>query len=205
MRGENYLCDNKLMFYLSKPSGEEIEEFIRAQSKLSLSYKEVGATREFAAPAGYPINHLRRKLGKGETVYQKAVAALRSWQMYALDWTEVFPKNTPVAENLATATLVNHLGFWSLNPCRVVYTLHEETEFFRRDSFAIGTLPAHSEQGEERFTIEHSKQTDVVWYELYAFARAHDPIAKLGFPFVPFFQKKFAADSYKAMLVAVIT
>lgn len=191
------------MFYFSKPSEQTIEKVIEQQSELPLSYREVGETKYFAVPRGFPINHLRRKLGKGETVYRKAVAALYSWQMYALEWTEVYPKNARAAENLTTATLVNHLGFWSLNPCRVVYTLHEETEFFRRDSFAIGTLPAHSEQGEERFTIEHSKQTDVVWYELYAFARAHDPIAKIGFPFVPFFQKRFAADSYKAMICAI--
>lgn len=191
------------MFYLSKPTNDEIEEVIRTQAELPLTYKEVGETRHFAAPRPFPINHLRRKLGKGEKVYQKAVAALHSWQMYALDWTELHPENASVKENEIVATLVNHLGFWSLNPCRVVYTLQEETEFFRRDSFAIGTLPAHSEQGEERFTIEWSKQTDVVWYELYAFARAHDTVARIGFPFVPLFQKRFAADSYKAMSAAV--
>ena len=191
------------MFTLQKPTGEEIKNFIAAQSVLSFSYEEIGETKNFVAPYGYPINHLRRELGKGEKSYKKAIEALRSWQMYATDWTEVHPPNTPVQEDEAFVTLVNHLGFWSLNPCRIVYTLNKETQHYSQNSFAIGTLPAHSEKGEERFTVEWNKETDVVKYELYAFARAQHWLAKIGFPFVPLFQKRFAKDSYKAMLNAV--
>ncbi|HEX8288627.1 MAG TPA: DUF1990 domain-containing protein [Pyrinomonadaceae bacterium] len=191
------------MFTLQKPTEEEINDFIEAQNRLSLSYSEIGETKNFAAPFGYPINHLRRELGKGEKIYKKAVAALFSWQMYATDWTEVHPLGVPVREGEAFVTLVNHLGFWSLNPCRIIYTLNEETRHYSQNSFAIGTLPAHSEKGEERFTVEWNKETDVVKYELYAFARAQHWLAKIGFPFVPLFQKRFARDSYEVMLDAV--
>jgi uncharacterized protein (UPF0548 family) len=188
------------MFLIGKPSDAEINDFIAAQTHLTLSYPEVGETRNYAAPGGYPINHLREKLGEGEETYQKAVEALRSWQMYATDWTEIRPKNAPIENGEIVVMLVNHLGFWSLNPCRIVYSIDEETPQLCRNAFAIGTLPAHSEAGEERFTIEWHRQTDEVYYELYAFARAHNWLAKIGFPFVPLFQKRFAANSYEAML-----
>lgn len=191
------------MFLLGKPSNEEINDFIAEQSSLNYSYAEVGGTRTHAAPEGYPINHLREKLGEGEQTYRKAVEALRSWQMYATGWTELHPKNAPIENGEIVVMLVNHLGFWSLNPCRIVYSIDEETPQGCRNAFAVGTLPAHSEAGEERFTIEWNRQTDTVYYELYAFARAHNWLARIGFPFVPLFQKRFAADSYKAMLAAV--
>lgn len=192
------------MFLIGKPSGREIKEFIAAQSQLTFSYLEVGETRTYAQPQGYPINHLREKLGEGEQIYQKAVKALRSWQMYSTNWTELYPKNASIEKDEIVVMLVNHLGFWSLNPCRIVYSIEEKTTHFCRNAFAIGTLPAHSEAGEERFTIEWNRQTDAVYYELYAFARAHNWLAKIGFLFVPLFQKRFAADSYKAMLNFVI-
>ncbi|HEX8637972.1 MAG TPA: DUF1990 domain-containing protein [Pyrinomonadaceae bacterium] len=191
------------MFLIGKPFDEEINDFIAAQSELTFSYPEVGETKTPAAPEGYPINHLREKLGEGKQTYRKAVEALRSWQMYSTNWTELRPKNAPIKTGEIVVMLVNHLGFWSLNPCRIVYSIEEETAQFCRNAFAIGTLPAHSEAGEERFTIEWNRQTDEVYYELYAFARAHNWLAKIGFPFVPLFQKRFAADSYRAMLTAI--
>ena len=191
------------MFMLHKPSVEEIDNFIAAQSNLPLSYAEIGATVNHASPAGYPINHLCKELGKGRQTYKKAVDALRSWQIYATKWTEVFPANAPIEKDEVVVMIVKHLGFWSLNPCRVVYTIEEKAKLIERNSFAIGTLPAHSEKGEERFTVEWDKQTDTVYYELYAFAKAHNWLAKVGFPFVPLFQKRFAIDSYEAMLAAV--
>lgn len=197
------VCDNRFMFTLQKPTEEEISDFIETQKQLSFSYQKIGETKNFAAPSGYPVNHLRKEVGKGEKTYKKAIAALNSWQMYATDWTEVHPPNAPVQEGEAFVTLVNHLGFWSLNPCRIVYTLNEETQYYSQNSFAIGTLPAHSEKGEERFTVEWNKETGVVKYELYAFARAQHWFAKIGFPFVTLLQKRFAEDSYKAMLNAV--
>jgi uncharacterized protein (UPF0548 family) len=191
------------MFTILKPTDAEISEFIRAQSNQAFSYREIGETKNRTEPNGYPINQLRGKLGKGREIYEKAVAALRSWQMYATDWTELHPPNAPCESGEIVVMLVNHLGFWSLNPCRIVYTFDEEDADFRRSAFAVGTLPQHSEQGEERFTVEWDKQTNAVYYDLYAFARAHNWMAKIGFPFVPLFQKRFAADSLKAMSATV--
>ena len=190
------------MFLLREPSDKQISDFIVAQSGAPFSYREIGATKDRGSPAGYPINRYRKELGGGRQTYKNAVKALETWQMYALDWTRLCPSNAPVEVGEVVVTVINHLGFWSLNPCRIVYLIDEENEKTKRRGFGFGTLPEHSEQGEERFIVEWNKSDDSVWYELYAFARAKNWLAKLGFPFVAYLQKRFAAESYKAMLKA---
>ncbi len=192
------------MLFLHKPSDKEISEFIARQSRLPFSYNEIGATKVHNAPKGYPINHFRKELGKGQEIYKNATDALCSWQMYALDWTRVFPSNVPIKKGEVVAVLANHLGIRSLNPCRIVYVIDEENEQFQRFGFAIGTLPAHSEKGEEQFLIKRNKETDTVFYELYAFAKPENWLAKIGSPFVSYIQKRFAAESYEAMRKAVV-
>ena len=188
------------MFYLAKPTEKQIEKFIEEQSGENFSYENVGATKNRNAPTDFPVNQLRRKLGNGEDVYKKAVRAMNSWQMYALDWTQIRPENAPIGEGETVVTMINHLGFWSLNPCRIIYLFDEKTDLFQKTGFAFGTLPAHSETGEEQFSIEWDKKTDEVFYELYAFAKPHDFFAKIAFPYVGYLQKSFARDSFKAML-----
>lgn len=198
-----FRLENLFMFLLSKPSDNEIEQFIASQANLSFSYRQVGATKERQPPVGYPVNNYRNKLGAGKELFEKAVAALYSWQMYALGWTTIYPLQALAATGNVVVVQVEHLGFWSLNPCRIVYTIDENDENSRRCGFAVGTLPAHSEMGEEQFLIEWDKNSDAVWYELYAFAKPKNLLAKIGSPYVTYLQKQFAAESYGAMMKAV--
>lgn len=188
------------MFFLLKPTTKEIEDLIKSQSESPFSYENVGATKNQNAPEGFPINHQRKKLGNGKKIFKKAVEAMDLWQMYALDWTQVKPENVPIKEGEIVVTMINHLGFWSLNPCRIIYLIDEKNDEFQKFGFAFGTLPAHSEKGEEQFQIEWNKKTDEVFYKIYAFAKPHNPLAKIAFPYVSYLQKGFAADSCKAML-----
>jgi uncharacterized protein (UPF0548 family) len=75
--------------------------------------------------------------------------------------------------------------------------------YVRRYRFAFGTLPAHVERGEERFTVEWHRADDSVWYEVFAFARPAHPLASVGPPFVRLVQRRFAAASLRAMVAAV--
>ena len=188
------------MFTLFEPSVEQIENFLAAQRDLPLSYDEVGASRG-AIPPGYPINHRRIQLGIGAEVYARAKDALQNWTMYQLEWTRLYPARVPIIARAVVCVVVNHRFCWSLNPCRIVYVVEEDEEI-ERCGFAFGTLPGHSEEGEERFTVER-RDDDSVWYELLSFARPHHLLAKIGFPFVGFFQRRFAEDSQSAMLEAV--
>jgi uncharacterized protein (UPF0548 family) len=189
------------MFTLFEPSEKEIENFLAAQRDLPFSYEEVGASKD-KIPSGYPINHHRIQIGNGADAFTLAKKAIQNWTMYRLEWTRLFPADAPIAVGAVVCVLVNHLFCWSINPCRIVYIL-EQTDKVERYGFAFGTLPGHSEEGEERFTVEWNRADDSVWYELLAFARPHHILARIGFPFVGLFQRKFARDSGRAMLEAV--
>ncbi len=188
------------MFTLFEPSETQIKNFLTAQRDLPFSYQEVGASKD-KIPSGYPINHHRIQIGSGADAYARAKDAIQTWTMYRLEWTRLFPANTPIVANEVVCVIVNHNLCWSLNPCRIIYVL-EETGAVERYGFAFGTLPRHSEEGEERFTVEWQREDDSVWYELLAFARPHHVLARVGFPFVGLFQRKFARDSGRAMLEA---
>lgn len=72
----------------------------------------------------------------------------------------------------------------------------------RRFGFAYGTLPAHVEEGEERFCIElHDDGT--VWYDLRAFSRPRYWPVRLGKPLARRLQRRFARESQAAMYHAV--
>lgn len=189
------------MFTLFEPSGAQIEDSLESQKDLPFSYSEVGASQT-VIPPGYPINHHRIQLGTGANVFARAKNAIQNWTMYKLAWTRLYPINAPVAVGGVVCVVVNHGFCWSINPCRIIYIIEESGES-EKFGFAFGTLPGHSEEGEERFTIEWQHTDDSVWFELLAFARPHHILAKIGFPFVGLFQRKFAKDCGRTMLEAV--
>jgi uncharacterized protein (UPF0548 family) len=185
------------VFLIKKPSDAQILRFISSQRDLPFSYAEVGATRE-GPPDGYTIDRNRVKLGRGEEVFARAVAAIRSWNHFDLGWVKIVPADTPLEVSSVVAVLTRQFGLWSLNACRVVY-LFDETMPVRKFGFAYGTLPDHVEQGEERFTIEWHPN-DEVWYDILAFSRPKKLIVKLGLPLTRLLQKRFARDSKRRMV-----
>lgn len=189
------------MFFLRRPSDAAIARVLEAQRELPFSYAEVGVTRGDHEPT-LRRNHHRVRLGTGEAAYEAAVAAMRRWVMYALPWTEVHPPEAPVQPGTVLATVVRHLGFWSVNPCRVVY--HDVASAGdRAESFAIGTLPGHSERGEERFRVEWHRADGAVWFEILAYAEPRHWLARLGTPIVYRLQRRFGEEALRAMRSAV--
>ena len=192
------------MFLLGEPSEARISAFLRAQRDLSFSYSEVGATREGGRPlAGYAVDHNRVRLGRGEVAFDRAVAALRAWRMFDVGWIRVFPPGAPIEVGTTVAVLARHLGFRSLNACRVVYVIDEDGGDVRRRGFAYGTLPDHGERGEERFTVEWHRGDGSVHYDIYAFSRPNLLLSKVGRPLARRLQRRFARDSMRAMVRAV--
>ncbi len=187
------------MFALTKPSAERIQRFLNDQHELPFSYPEVGATNS-TLPDDYNIDHNRIQLGHGEQVFNRAVEAVRSWKMQDMDWLELCWPEAPIEIGSTVAVLARHFGFWSCHPARVVYVIDEADEQSRRFGFGYGTLPAHDEQGEERFLIEWRHEDDSVWYDILAFSRPASVMAKLGYPLVRMLQKRFGRDSKQAML-----
>ncbi len=168
-----------------------------SQQPLPFSYAEVGATQG-ALPAGYTHDHNRIQLGKGRSVFRRAVAAIRDWKQFELGWVRIVPEGVPVRAGATVAILARTFGIWSLSASRVVYVLNED-DTLTRFGFAYGTLPDHVEKGEERFVIEWNQEDDLVWYEITAFSKPRHPLVRLGFPLARILQKRFAKESLAVM------
>ena len=188
------------MFFLRQPSSEAVRRFIASQQKLPFSYPEVGATTS-ELPPGYIVDRNRIKLGMGKEVYERAIGALRSWKQFDLGWVKMVPLQTPIKVGAVVTILTRHLGFWSLNACRIVYLIDEDGPV-KKFGFAYGTLSSHVERGEERFTIEWHVSDNTVWYDILAFSRPNQFLAMLGFPLARRLQKRFAKDSLSVMTAA---
>ncbi len=190
------------MILLRKPSDTRIRRFLDGQRSLPFSYSEVGASRD-GAPPGYPVNQYRGRLGTGPETYARAVQAVKHWKMYETGWTTLLWPDATISEGTVIGVLGRHLGFRSLNACRIAYTIEDEGASLKRYGFALGTLPGHVERGEERFTVEWQAAGDSVSYELFAFARPAHPLARAAPPLARLIQKRFARDSLRSMKAAV--
>lgn len=189
------------MLSLHKPSAERLHDLLAAQAKFDLTYSAVGATAA-VPPAGYVVDRTRIKLGEGAGTFAAAKAALRRWEHFRLGWVEAWSPETPIQVGQVVAVIARLFGLWWLNACRIVYLVDEDGPV-KRFGFAYGTLPQHAESGEERFTVEWHEQDDAVWYDILAFSRPQQLLARLGYPFARRLQKRFARDSAAAMRRAV--
>lgn len=189
------------MFLRSNPSEADIHRFLSKCVGDVFSYAEVGATAT-EAPRGFTVDHNRIKLGQGRSAYERACAAIERWEMFNIGWVKLLPTETPIDVGRNVAILIRHFGFYSLNAARIVYTIDEDGDVERR-GFAYGTLTEHGEIGEERFSVQFYRDSEEVWYDLYAFSRPGMLLAKIGYPLGRYLQRAFAADSKLAMLNAV--
>lgn len=189
------------MFFIFKPSEKVIHNFLEKQVNDVFSYDEIGASL-VEKPMGYNIDHNRIQIGSGENDFAKAIEAVKRWEMFNFLWIEIYPKNAPVETGVNVAILINHFGFWSLNANRIVYKLEEKGEI-EKYGFAYGTLTEHGESGEERFSVEFHKQTNEVWYDIFAFSKPNQMSAKIGYPLTRYLQRQFANASKEAMQKAV--
>jgi uncharacterized protein (UPF0548 family) len=187
------------VFFWQKPDRSTLERLLAQHQTDPLSYSAVGGTQG-EVPEGYKIDHNRTLIGHGLDQFKAAQAAIDAWRMFALDWIEIFPALPSVQVGATVAVVVRHLGFWSVNISRIVYLVNEESRY----GFAYGTLPCHSEEGEERFLVEHHRATDEVWYDLFAFSKPSHPLARIGYPISRHLQKRFARESLAAMKRSVV-
>jgi uncharacterized protein (UPF0548 family) len=189
------------VFSLTAPSDVDIRRFISKVKDTGFSYPEVGASAT-AVPTGYNVDHNRIQLGSGEGTWQRAAEAIRAWRMFSMPWVNLHFASAPIQVGTDVAVSLHHLGFFSLNACRIVYVVDEEGPI-KRFGFAYGTLGEHAESGEERFTVEWNREDDSVWYDILAFSRPRQMLARLGYPLSRLLQKRFAEGSKAAMIKAV--
>jgi uncharacterized protein (UPF0548 family) len=191
------------MFMMRDPAPEGIRRFLDSQEALGFSYGEVGATRDSDVPAGYLVDRHRTAIGAGEGGFERAVAALKRFEMFRVRGVRLWPEGAPFEVGTVVAIVARHFGFFSLNADRIIYIDEADDAGIRRFGFAFGTLPEHGLRGEERFRILWDHGGDGrVHYDVLAFSRPSSITARLGYPLRRHVQLRFAADSRAAMLRA---
>lgn len=187
------------MFLTRRPSSEEIDRFLDAAKHLSLSYQPIGLAQ--SNPRDFKSDAVTAVIGHGESLFELARAALKNWRHFELGWVQLFPRHALTEPETNVAVLARHLGLWSLNACRVVYLLGDETG----DSFgfAHGTLTEHAERGEELFEVAFDRGSEQVTYRIRAVSKPRAVLAQIGYPFTRLFQDRFRRDSIAAMKRAV--
>ncbi|OFW23970.1 MAG: hypothetical protein A3G21_03600 [Acidobacteria bacterium RIFCSPLOWO2_12_FULL_66_21] len=183
------------MFFVRRPSTDAIDRFLSDSQELPLSYGPIGIVRE--KPAGH-FDEIISVIGHGTIDFERARAALIAWKQFDIGWTELHPSGASIEPGTTIAVLIRHLGFWSLNGGRVIYTVGERdrgTHF----GFAYGTLVNHSESGEELFEAFLDPETDAVMYHIRAVSWPQATLARVGQPIVRLLQARFRRHSAAAM------
>lgn len=189
---------SRAMFLLTRPTEETIRQFLSSQKDRPFSYPDADiAGRQ--SPRGYTQDHNRIKVGEGADTFGRAVEALKRWDMFNIGWLQLCWPDAPIETGTTVAVLADLRCLWSLNACRIARVFDEDGEV-RRYGFAYGTLPEHVERGQESFIVEWHSKDDSVWYDLAAYSRPNQLLAKLGYPVTRVLQKRFARDSMQAML-----
>ena len=184
------------MFLARRPTGNLIDCFLRDSQDLPISYEPAGIVE--TRPAGMDFDELAVAIGRGQADFERARDALLAWKHFDLGWVETFPRHAPVATGTVVAVLIRHLGFWSLNGCRVLYSVGSPDDT-ARFGFAYGTLTNHAESGEELFEVFIDPQTDEVMYRIRAISRPRAMLARVGRPIARVLQKRFREHSAAAM------
>jgi uncharacterized protein (UPF0548 family) len=184
------------MFLVRRPTREAIDRFLRASQDLPLSYGPIGIVR--GETVGHNLDEATVAIGRGKADFERARTALIAWKQFDIGWVELFPRHAPLAAGTVVAVLIRHLGFWSLNGCRVLYHVGGP-EDDARFGFAYGTLTNHAEAGEELFEVFVDPRTDDVIYRIRATSRPRAMLARVGHPFVRVLQARFRQDSAEAM------
>jgi len=188
------------MFLTHRPSPRELEEFMAASRQLPLSYEQVGIARE--SPKGFTVDEASAVVGNGQQAFERARIALAKWRHFDLGWVELFPRDAAIEPGTIVAVVVHHLGFWSLNGCRVVYGLGD-MRTGANFGFAYGTLTNHSEMGEESFEVLLETESEEVVYKIRAVSKPRAALARIGYPITRVFQERFRRDSITSLRRAI--
>jgi uncharacterized protein (UPF0548 family) len=185
------------MFFVRRPSQDAIRSFVRDSQELPLSYGPIGIVN--GETPCRDLDEAIVTIGRGRTDFDRAKAALMAWKQFDIGWVATFPRHAPVAVGTVVAVLIQHLGFWSLNGCRVLYSVGGDGRF----GFAYGTLTNHAESGEELFDVFLDSESDEVRYRIRATSKPQAALARIGQPIARALQARFRRDSAAVMKRAI--
>jgi uncharacterized protein (UPF0548 family) len=188
------------MFLLRKPAPSAIERFLDRSQDLPLSYGPVGLVREAAADRRFDEHVVA--IGHGADDFRRACAALATWRQFDLPWVELHPRQASIEPGTVVGVVIRHLGFWSINGARVLYSIGDP-DGSMRFGYAYGTLTSHAESGEELFEVFVDPADGQVMYRIRAVSWGQAALARIGQPIVRVLQERFRRDSAAALARAI--
>ncbi|MDQ6617984.1 MAG: DUF1990 domain-containing protein [Actinomycetota bacterium] len=186
------------MFRLRKPSDHVLAQVLEDQRGRPFSYPTVGATAGGSGtgelPARYHHDRLETDLGPDDgDRFARAGQALLAWAPQRGAAIRVFPDQPVAADREFVLVMPLPVTGWALAPGRVAYLMDEPDRF----GYAYGTLPGHPEQGEEAFVVIRADGR--IRFEVIAFSRPQEPLARLGGPITRAFQVRTLRAYLRAM------
>lgn len=185
------------MLLFRHPSDSRLREILDDVKAEPFPYPSVGGTARDECPPGFRPDHLATDLGPdSDDRFARARLALQAWRPQRGTGIRVFPGD-PVADGQAfVLVLPLPVAGCAVAPGRVVYVVEESDRY----GFAYGTLPGHIERGEEAFVVR--REGGRVRFEVTAFSRVHEPLARLGAPVTRLVQVKSLKAYLRAMEAA---
>ena len=184
------------MFLTRRPTAATIDRFLDRCRDLPLSYAPVGVLGK--RPGAGRFDEQVARIGHGPADFERARRALSAWKHFDIGWVEIFPDTPSIEPGTVVGVLIHHLGFWSLNGARVLYSVGE-TDGRTTFGFAYGTLTNHAESGEESFEVFMEAGSGRVMYRIRAVSWPHAALTYIGQPVVRLLQARFRRDSAAAI------
>jgi len=162
-----------------------------------LSYELVGLSKLAEAPTGFRLDRRTCLLGRGDEVFDKAVIALREWQVHLGSGIVVLADDEPRPDLVVAMSAPLPLGFIDF-VCRVVDVVDQQDQF----GFTYGTLSVHPEQGEESFIVTRGADFNIT-FDILAVSRPRMWAAKACAPISRALQHRATGKYVRAMQSAV--
>jgi len=167
------------------PTGQDLDALLARVSDLQVTYPEVGATSASVLPPGYRHDRYSIPLGRGNGVFQRGREALQTWQAHRHIGAVLVPAQPHIAVGTEVVVALRVGPASLVVPCRIVSVVDADDTY----GFAYGTLPGHFERGEEAFHVCRGREGEVS-FEVVAFSRPADPLARLGSPIARLMQTR---------------
>lgn len=185
------------MLCLRPPSPDRLQRIVGERSTAPFSYREVGATAR-QPPTGYRHDRVATDLGADDgDRFRRAGQAVLDWVPQRGAGIRVFPDRAVAADQTFVLVLPLPGAGWAVAPARVAYVVDEPD----RVGFAYGTLPGHPASGEEAFLAVRAAGR--VRFEVIAFSRPEDLLARLGRPIARALQVRTIRTYLRSMEAAI--
>ena len=100
-------CDDGAMFRVRTPDERHLSHFLARERTSPLTYAEVGASFDAELPAGYHHVRAGTDLGRGEEVWTRACAGIRTWAAHRGAGITVVPADAPIEEGTTVASITS--------------------------------------------------------------------------------------------------